>query len=824
MGRRRGLGGIRSPPNYSLPGPGLGGTLGGMEFRAVLLPAVLTAACACAQTAAKPIQPNGPAHSPNSQAIYAALRADLPGAESATVKDFTLTREGGSFHFEQGSFYFYSPVEGKVTGAVFTGTGRFDLTAKGAGEQKSLALLTKSDSMAQDFTTLVLRFTDGTADEIRKASAGPAGSPDGHVRSAAEDLARDYRKNLSDNVELRMLADILGVGKGQFFLASFHRGTMLTAKNVLFIVDPEGSAHASPDQVELTTWSDVETQPWVAYNMAHSDDKMSGKRVKVTDERLDVTIDRSGMMRGSAETTMKVLRDGIRVVRLNLYPTLRVSGVYSESGAPLDFVQEDKKLDPDFGIILPAGAKAGDTLRLLTVYSGKDALRADGNNTYYLMPGARETWFPSGQTDFGDFATFHMTFHIPKQLQIVATGKQVSLTTEGGQAKAVWDSGAPIPVAGFNLGDFKTQGTKTPQGFSVDAYADTGLPDAYTPLTEMSDTLGSLAATPALKTEVSQGSVAIQIYTDFFGKLPYDHVALTEQTACNYGQSWPMLVYLPICGFWDATVQHELGLDPANNYWKVVTPHEVAHQWWGNLVGFKSYRDQWMSEGFANFSAGIFLLNTSPSMDAYRGFWKELQKNLLETKKEGVRPIDAGALTMGERVSNSKSGEDNYEMLIYSKGAYVLHMLEMLYWTPQGKEDAFKHSMQAFVAEYAGKSATTEDWKHSMEKTMPRQLDLRGDGKLDWFFDEYVYGTELPHYAMTANFSVGADGVTSCHLTLGQSNVSKSFVMAVPLYLEMQNGNHSTHCERGDARQRHDRPQLPTGQAALAGQGDCAEL
>ena len=41
------------------------------------------------------------------------------------------------------------------------------------------------------------------------------------------------------------------------------------------------------------------------------------------------------------------------------------------------------------------------------------------------------------------------------------------------------------------------------------------------------------------------------IYTGFFGPLPYDHVYLTQQTACNYGQSWPMLVYLPICYFWN---------------------------------------------------------------------------------------------------------------------------------------------------------------------------------------------------------------------------------------------------------------------------------
>jgi hypothetical protein len=217
---------------------------------------LILAASAYAQTAAKPIEPNGPADSPNSQGTYAALRADLPGAEGVKVKEFTLEREGGRFTFDQGDFYFYAPVEGRVTGAVFVGKGRFDLTVKDAGEQRSLALLTKSDSMSQEFTTLVLRFTDRTADEIRKASAGALGAPEKHVSAAAEDLARDYRKDMRDNMELRMLSDVIGGEPGQFFLASFRMGNVLTGKNLLFMVDPDGTALASPDQVELTTWSD----------------------------------------------------------------------------------------------------------------------------------------------------------------------------------------------------------------------------------------------------------------------------------------------------------------------------------------------------------------------------------------------------------------------------------------------------------------------------------------------------------------------------------------------------------------------------------------
>jgi len=746
------------------------------------------AASVFAQTASKPIEPNGRARAANALSAYAELRADLPGTDGVTVKDFTLQREGGKFSFEQGDFYFYAPVEGRVTGAVFVGKGRFDLAPQDAGEKRSLALLTKSNSMTQEFTTLVLRFTDGTAEEIRKASAGAAGAPDKRVRSAAEDLAKNYRKDLSDNIDLRMLADVIGSGQGGFFLASLRMGNVLTGKNVLFMVDPEGTAHASPDQVELTTWSDVELQPWVAYKMQHADDKSHGKRVQVTDERLDVTFDRAGQMKSSAETTMKVLRDGVRVVRLNLYPTLRVSGVYSESGAPLDFVQEDKNSDPDFAVILPEAAKAGDTLRVLTVYSGKDALRADGNETYYLIPGARDSWYPSGGSQMGEFASYHMTFHLPQNLQIIATGKQVSLAPEGGgMVKAVWETNAPIPVAGFNLGNFKTSGVKIMDGFSVDGYANVGLPDQYARLAQ-SDTLGGLSAVQALKGEVSQGSAAIRTYTDYFGKLPYDHVALTEQSACTYGQSWPMLVYLPICGFWDSGIQLQLGLlDYDASYWREVTPHEVSHQWWGNLVGFSSYRDQWMSEGFANFSVGVYLRHTSPKMDDYRAFWKEQQTNLLQKNTQGVRPIDAGALTMGSRVSNSKSGEDVYQALIYSKGAYVLHMLEMMYWSTQDQETTFKQAMQQFVKDYSGKAATTEDWKASMEKTMPKWMDLRHDGKLDWFFDEYVYGTELPHYTISSDFTV-ADGLTSVHLKLTQSNVSQNFVMLIPLYLQLKDG------------------------------------
>ena len=757
-----------------------------MNLRQLVCAAATLGVVACgavyAQVTTAPIVPKGAARPANADGVYLALRSALPAGDGVQVKDFTLNRQGGTFHFAQGNFFFYAPVNGKVTGAVFVGSGHFDLAPAEAREQQSLALLNKTGVMAQDFTTLVLRFSDGTAEEIRKASTGSAGAATKQASSAGADLAKGFRQKLHENLELRLLSDVLIQQPSEYFLASFRMGGTFTGRNVLFVVDPE----SVPDQVELDTWGDEGEETWAGYKMEgqHED---GGLPESVTAERLDVHFEKSGTMKSSAETTVTVHRDGLRVVELNLYPTLRVSGVYDQEGVPLEFVQENKDNDPQFAVLLPKGAARGETLRVLTLYGGPDAVQRDGDGMYYLNEGARESWYPAGHEIFGGFADFNMTFHVPKNLQIVATGKKISEESEPGGQRVVWATQFPIPVAGFNLGSFKTAEEKTPQGFVVDAYANEELPDSIKRYVDELN-LGSMTTTGALKDEASQGSAAIQVYSDFFGKLPYDHVALTEQSACNFGQSWPMLVYLPLCAFWDSTIQERLGLlDQNASYWKEVTPHEVSHQWWGQEVGFNNYRDQWMSEGFANFSVSLYLAATNKNLNEFHDFWNEQHRNLLEKNKFGKRPIDVGPLTMGYRVNTDKTGDFVAQKLIYSKGAYILHMLQMLYWTPKQGDSLFKHSMQTFVQEYAGKSASTEDLKASFERTMPKWMDLRHDGKLDWFFNEYVYGTELPHYEMTGEFST-ENGVTSVHMKLAQSNVSKDFLMLVPVYLQMADG------------------------------------
>jgi hypothetical protein len=751
----------------------------------VVLPAMgLSLSCSAQTAALKPIDPNATARTANSETIYGALRSALPAGEAYPVKDFTLEREGGVFHFEDGQFVLYAPVQGKVTGAAFVGKGSFELTPASAAEQKMLAVLTKGARMHEDFTTVAMRFTDGTAEEIRKASAGAAAQTVSGATQAGQELARSLRTKLHENVALRLLEDVSSGGQGGYFLASFRAGGFFGGKNVLFGVDPQ----EQPDQVSLRTWStDEGADVWAAYRMQTR--AARGPSAHVTREDIDLTMDKGGKLAGKAIVTLESYRDGVRVVPLEMYPTLRVSGVYQESGAPLDFIQEGKDDDPQFAVELAEPMKGETPVRVLVTYGGPDAVERVGPDIYDLKHGARDSWYPADPASFNHFAAFRITFHLPKGLTAVATGDLVSSTAEAGGEKIVWEAKQPLPVAGFNIGNFKKEQMPTPDGFGVDAYADVSVPDWVAQYANSG--MGTLVTTPGLKNQVAQGNAAIQIYTDYFGKLPYDHVSLTQQNSCLDGQGWPTMVYLPICSYWDATIQNAFGLRQfgIGEFWSELTPHEVSHQWWGDLVGIASYRDQWMSEGFATFSAGLYLLHTRKTMDDYRAYWKTQRDHLVEKNNFGMRPIDVGPLTMGYRVNTSKTGDWNAQYLIYAKGAYILHMLEMLYWTPQMKETPFKHSMQEFVKEYAGKSPTTEDFKAVIEKTMPKWMDVDGNGKLDWFFNEYVYGTELPHYDVASDFTTGADGTTTMHFKVAQSKVSPQFRMLVPFYLQMADGN-----------------------------------
>jgi hypothetical protein len=391
-------------------------------------------------------------------------------------------------------------------------------------------------------------------------------------------------------------------------------------------------------------------------------------------------------------------------------------------------------------------------------------------------------------------------------MRMIATGDLVKEGNEGGQNVSVWKSEGSQTVAGFNFGRFKVQEVQmTKPEYMIQSAANEEPPDWVNSLKHVAEgdamptlggshmgaevALGNMSTTPLIKKALAEGQLAIDLYSNYFGPSSFKRVAITQQTSCSFGQSWPELVYIPMCYFFDTTVRHGLGMDWGDRgYWKIVTPHEVAHQWWGHTIGFNSYRDQWMSEGFAEMSASLYLQMIEKNPQKFHAFWKDEHDLLLEKDPQGFRGIDAGPLTMGYRLNNTRTGGGVTRRLIYPKGAYVLHMLREMMSDRRTGDQNFKDMMQDFVKTYSGSAASTEDFKAMVEKHMTEDMKSIGDGNMNWFFDEYVYGTALPAYALDYSFENNADGDVVLNFKITQSNVDDRFRMLVPIYLELADG------------------------------------
>jgi aminopeptidase N len=153
----------------------------------------------------------------------------------------------------------------------------------------------------------------------------------------------------------------------------------------------------------------------------------------------------------------------------------------------------------------------------------------------------------------------------------------------------------------------------------------------------------------------------------------------------------------------------------------------------------------------------------------------------------GFRPIDVGPVTMGFRLSTEKTGWNIYQDLVYPKGAYILHMIQMMMWSPKDGDSRFMATMHDFLSTYRLKAATTEDFKAVVEKHMSPVMDIAGNHSMDWFFDEYVYGTDLPTYHFESQVVQNGDAA-SLHVKLTQSGVPPNFRMLVPIYLKLADG------------------------------------
>jgi peptidase M1-like protein len=426
-----------------------------------------------------------------------------------------------------------------------------------------------------------------------------------------------------------------------------------------------------------------------------------------------------------------------------------------------------------------------------------------GQGLYYVT--ARESWYPSFGA-FDDRTIFSLGFRSPKKYVFVATGHRTRAEKHGDFLETEWESELPYQVVGFNYGDFvdKSQSDST---LTVTAYSGREIPDVLKQLEAAID-LGDLSRRQSgqsrggsieAETGILRGGFntasnaadaarksyqAFKLFETYFGPLPFKSISVTEQPVMGYAQSWPTLIFLPFDSLLDATTRNSLRLQStgeAREFYNVVAVHEMAHQWWGHMVGWKTYHDQWLSEGFADFSAALYLKVFEPSK--FKSFWDLKRRWLLNNNRAGHRPVDVGPLWLNYQ-TNAYLEPANSIALIYYKGAYVLEMLRVLMEDSrsQNPDAHFVALMRDFISSYAGRNPSTDDFRKVVEKHLRQPMD--------WFFNEWVYGTEIPHYDFSYQLKPGEGGKTILETSLTQSGVSDKFFMVVPVYVFVGGNSH----------------------------------
>jgi aminopeptidase N len=139
---------------------------------------------------------------------------------------------------------------------------------------------------------------------------------------------------------------------------------------------------------------------------------------------------------------------------------------------------------------------------------------------------------------------------------------------------------------------------------------------------------------------------------------------------------------------------------------------------------------------------------------------------------------------VGRRLSTEKNA-GAYSRVVYNKGGFVLHMLRQMMFDPRnGGDRQFIAMMHDFVQQNLNRNATTERFQRVVEKHMTPGMNVTGDGKLDWFFGEWIYGTALPKYKLDYTLTAQDDGKTVLKGSITQSEVPPGFVMLVPIYMD----------------------------------------
>ena len=693
--------------------------------------------------------------------VYNALRRIVPRADRvAAVRDLVLQRDVAQFRLAAGRLYLLSDVAGRTVGAAFVGTGIIAFTPPTAVERGQLRRVLGDSSLDAAITTAVFLFADSTLAELQRRVRFDAGPLDGAAADgvgAALDFLIENRERRAD--PMLMSALLNGTSNG-WFAAYVKRDH---GEDVMVRLDP-----SEAEEVQLLRRGrlhDQRVETVCQFQRAADirDSVAAGSELPdplhVEEYRLASRIGHNFEYSARAWADLVARRDAGPWLVFDLFSELDVDSVLGEDGARLTFFRADKSRE--LWVRLPAPLAAGGRRTLQFVYHGKlievggvllvsGSARVPRGLDNWAFIRSTWDWFP--RFGSGEPARMDLTFRTPHELPFASIGRLAESRTEGDTLVTHWVTERPTAHASFNIGEMETFDITDPRIPPVTVFYNR---EAHAAIRQL-----YANAFPIEQQVGHDVTSSLAFFADKFGPPLFPHYYATE-IPYAHGQAFPGLIHLAIGTFLFITTHGE------NESFRA---HEIAHQWWGIGVEPATYRDWWLSEGIAEFSGLWYMQMELLNNDNY---FRRLRDSREAIRRERER---MAAIGVGPRAAQNPAGQ--YELAVYRKGAWVLHMLRnMMLDMRTMSDERFTAMMRDFYSTYRGRKATTEDFQRVVERHM--------NAPMDWFFREWVYGTAVPTYILSWRAERAADGRYLVRIRIRQEDVPADFEMDVPLRVEL---------------------------------------
>ena len=688
----------------------------------------------------------------------------------APVHGLILHRDVLELRLDSGFAFQLTPVAGRPAGIAFVGSGSVSFVPPLLVEELNLKRVMGDSTITGPITAAVFLFADSTATELARSlkfGPAPAGAPDpGGAIGSALDFIVDGRSHSADGSFLTALLNHETTG---FFAAYIQRKR---GESVMVEFDP-----TQPEEVTLLRRgkmlgqrTETVCQFQRAEDLSHDVpvDAKEPELLAITAYTIDASIDKNYKFAARTDMQLVVQHDSMQWAPFFLYGELDIDSVTTPAGVPLTFFHKNNQWET--WIRFPAPAAPGDTVRVHLVYHGSLITFGSAMEDFlppWWDPSRREllptldswafikapsNWYPRYSSV--QRATFALTFHTPKNLKFTSIGRLIDSTTAGDVTTTHWASEMPARNVSFNIGDFEQLAVRDPRIPPVTVQVNS----------EAHRTISRVFISARRPEEFVGADIAnsLSFFTRAFGP-PLFHQYVATEIPYYHGEAFPGLIHLSWVTF--------LGMRTDGSD-EIFRAHEMAHQWWGIGVEPATYRDAWLSEGFSDFAGMWYMQIVLRDNEKYLKALKDARQEI--RRERGT----AAPIGLGRRAGQSWRG--NYELSTYKKGAWVVHMLRNLMLdTRNMSEDRFTAMMRDFYQTYRGKRASTEDFQ--------RVVEHHTGIPMDWFFNEWVYGTAVPTYTFSWNAEPDSSGF-SAHLRVRQSDVPDDFAMYVPVLIKFAQG------------------------------------